>query len=80
MSHGQLISSVMTRFDSWLIMRASTLLGASQIEGHPRMLAHCSVRTLASVSGASTKMALRLQGLGLAKHRRKVSSGLRYVR
>ena len=25
-THGQLISSVMTRFDSWLIMRASTLL------------------------------------------------------
>ena len=26
LTHGQLISSVMTRFDSWLIMRASTLL------------------------------------------------------
>ena len=25
-THGQLISSVMTRFDSWLIMRASSLL------------------------------------------------------
>ena len=25
-THGELISSVMTRFDSWLIMRASTLL------------------------------------------------------
>ena len=25
-THGQLISSVMTRFDSWLIMRSSTLL------------------------------------------------------
>ena len=78
-SHGQLISSVMTRFDSWMIMRASTLLGASQIEGHPRMLGHCSLPTLASVSGASTKVALSLQGLGLAKPRRKVSSGLRYV-
>ena len=26
LTHGQLISSVMTRFDTWLIMRASTLL------------------------------------------------------
>ena len=43
------------------------------------MLAHCSPRTLASVSVASTKVALSLQGLGLAEPRRKVSSRLRYV-
>ena len=40
------------------------------------MLVHCSPRTLASVSVASTKVALRLQGLGLA---RQISSGLRCV-
>ena len=84
-THGQLISSVMTRFDSWFIMRSSTLLAipswcsANSIEGHPTMLVHCSPLTLDSVSVASAKVAPSLQGLGLAKSRRKVSSGLRYV-
>ena len=36
------------------------------------MLGHCSPRTLSSVSVASTKVALSLQGLGLAEPRRKV--------
>ena len=58
-------------------MRASTLLAL--IEGHPRMLAHCWSRTLASVSVASTKVVLSIQGLGVAESRGKVSSGLRYV-
>ena len=40
------------------------------------MLARCSTRTQVSVSVASTKVALSLQGLSLAKSRRKGSSGL----
>ena len=83
-THGQLISSVTTRFDSWLLMRAWTLLAptsrCSANRGHPRTLTHCSPRTLASVSVASTKVVPTLQVLGLAKSRRKVSSGLHYVR
>ena len=73
----------MIHFDTWLMMRASTLLAVtswcSRIEGHPRMLARCSTRTLVSVSVASTKVALSLQGVSLAKSRRKESLGLHYA-
>ena len=43
------------------------------------MLPHFWPRTLASVSVASTKVVLSIQGLGVAESRGKVSSGLRYV-
>ena len=43
------------------------------------MLAHCSPLTLALVSVAITKVALSLQGLDLAKCRKTVPLGLRYV-
>ena len=65
------ISSVMTHFNRWWLY----LLGAPRIEGHPCMLGHCYTRILASISVASTKVALSLQGRSLAKSKRKVSSG-----
>ena len=43
------------------------------------MLVHCSPRTQASVSVASSKVEVSLQGPGLAEPRRIVSSGLSYV-
>ena len=52
-------------------MNTSILLVVSRIEGHPCMLRHCSTITMASLSVASTKVALSLQGLRLAKSRRK---------
>ena len=81
LTHGQLISSVMTRFDTWLIMRESTLLvltsWCSANIGTSRNA--CATGTLVSVYVASTKVALTLQGLILAKSRGKGSSGLQYV-
>ena len=44
------------------------------------MLVRCSTRTQVLVLVASTKVALSLQGVRLAKSRRKGSSGLHYVR
>ena len=43
------------------------------------MLTHCTPRTLALVSVASTKVAMSLQGLDLAESRKRVSLGLRCV-
>ena len=60
----------MTRFDTWL-MNTPTFLVVPRIEGHPCMLRHCSTITLASLPVASSKVALSLQGLSLAKSRRK---------
>ena len=82
-THGQHSLSLITCFHSWLIIRASTLFAltscCSANRGHPRMLSHCSPRSLASVSVTRTEVALSLLGLGLGESRKIVFSGLRYV-
>ena len=50
-THGQLISSVMTRFDSWLIMRASTLLALTFWCSANRRTFQNACALLASYSG-----------------------------
>ena len=78
LTHGQLISSVMTRFDKWLIMRASTLLALTSWCSANRGTSQNACALFDSYTGFGFNGEYQggTESTSLAKSRRKGSSGL----